>query len=312
VQHRNRSARIAVLGSPAPRSRPTGSSSRSSTAIKRRIVAGVLVLLSIVLITIYFREPAGGGLHGVQSAGASVLRPFEVGAERVARPFRDAYGWFAGLIHAKSENARLRAKLDLVTGQLVQSTNAQEENADLKRQLNYIGSPTFPQGYEPITTGIISRPPSEFQQQVGIAAGSSSGIRVDDPVVTADGLVGKVSSVAGHTSQVTLLTDPNLSVSALDFQTRAIGLVGHGQGQGTLTLERVQKSQVVTRGDTIVTQYWKVGNLTSLYPAGILIGYVSGASQSEVDLYWRAQIAPSVHFDSLRTVIVLVPKDRGR
>ena len=44
------------------------------------------MLLSLVLITLSFREPAGGGLHTVQSAGATVLRPFEVGAERVAAP----------------------------------------------------------------------------------------------------------------------------------------------------------------------------------------------------------------------------------
>ena len=70
-------------------------------------MAGSLVLLSIVLITIYFREPVGGGLHGVQSTGATVLRPFEVGATRVAQPFRDGYGWFSGVLHAKSENGRL-------------------------------------------------------------------------------------------------------------------------------------------------------------------------------------------------------------
>ena len=50
------------------------------------------MLLSLVLITVYFREPAGGGLHDVQSGGATVLRPFEVAANRVASPFRDAYG----------------------------------------------------------------------------------------------------------------------------------------------------------------------------------------------------------------------------
>ena len=65
-------------------------------------MAGVLVFVSIVLITIYFREPSGGSLHGVQSTGAAVLRPFEVGAERVARPFRDGYGWFAGVLRRVS------------------------------------------------------------------------------------------------------------------------------------------------------------------------------------------------------------------
>ena len=76
------------LRSWVPRSslRPTGSSSRSATAVKRRLVAGVLVLLSLVLITVYFREPASGGLHSVQSTGATVLRPFEVGANRIAAP----------------------------------------------------------------------------------------------------------------------------------------------------------------------------------------------------------------------------------
>lgn len=312
MQHRNRSARIAVLGSPAPRSRPTGLSSRSSTAVKRRVVAGVLVLLSLVLITIYFREPAGGGLHGVQSGGATVLRPFEVAANRVASPFRDAYGWFAGLIHAKSENADLRAKLDRITAQVIQNETAAAENADLKRQLGYIHSPDFPQNFEPVTAEVVGRPPTEFDQKVTLAAGSSSGIHVDDAVVTADGLVGKVSEVAGHQSQVTLLTDPSLKVSALDLDTKAIGLVSHGEGRGTLTLDRVQKSQVLTVGDTIVSQGWKLNGISSLYPAGIPIGYVSGASQSEVDLYWQAQISPRVHFDSLRSVIVLVPKARGR
>ncbi len=310
MQQRNRSARIAVLGSPVPRSRPTGLSSRSATALKRRVVAGVLVLLSLILITVYFREPAGGGLYGVQSAGATVLRPFEIGANRVAQPFRDAYGWFAGLIHAKSENERLRAQVDLLTQRVIQNTNAAQENADLRRQLHYVGLPRFPQDYQPVPTDVISGSPSEFQQQVGIAAGSADGIRKDDPVVTADGLVGKVSAVAGHSAQVTLLTDPNLKVSALDLETNATGILGHGQGPGTLTLDRVRKSQVVSPGDTIVTQGWRLAGLSSIYPAGIPIGYVSGASQSEVDLYWEAQVSPRVHFDSLRSVLVLVPKSR--
>src|SRR5205823_1115181 len=174
---RNRDARLAVLGSPVPRSRPAGYSSRSATALKRRIVAGVLVLLSLVLITIYFREPAGGSLHGVQSAGATVLRPFEVAAERVARPFRDAYGYFAGLIHAKSQNEKLRRQVDVLSQQAIQNANAAVENADLKRQLRYVHSPEFPRDYAYVPAQVITRPPSEFQQQVGIAAGSANGIR---------------------------------------------------------------------------------------------------------------------------------------
>jgi rod shape-determining protein MreC len=266
------------------------------------------VLLSLVLITVYFREPPGGGLHGVQSAGATVLRPFEVGAERIARPFRDAYGWFAGLIHAKSENERLREQLDRLSTMVVQNETAAAQLADLKRQLRYIGSADFPDGFVPVPTRVIARPPSEFQQQIIVAAGESDGIRKNYAVVTADGLVGKVSAVSGDTAQVTLLTDPNLRVAALDLDTKASGMISHGQGRGTLILDRVPKSQSLNLNDTIVTQGYKLDGLTSLYPEGIQIGYVSGASFGDVDLFWQAQVSPRVHFDSLRSVIVLVPK----
>jgi rod shape-determining protein MreC len=308
---RNRTARLAVLGSPVPRSRPTGYSSRSATAVKRRLVAGVLVLLSLALITIYFREPAGGGLHNVQSVGATVLRPFEVAAERVARPFRDGYGYFAGLIHAKSQNADLRDQVEKLSQQAIQNANAAAENADLKRQLGYVRSRDFPKDYDYVAATVITRPASEFEQQIVIDAGASKGIRLHDPVVTAAGLVGLVTRVAHNTAQITLLTDPNLQVSALDLQTGAAGVVRHGQGRDTLAFTRVKKSQLLSEGDLVETQGWHTKRLTSLYPKGIPIGVVTGASQSEVDLYWQAQVIPRVDFDSLQFVLVLTPKLRG-
>jgi rod shape-determining protein MreC len=274
-------------------------------------VAGSLVLLSIVLITIYFREPVGGGLHGVQSAGATILRPFEVGADRVARPFRDAYGWFSGVLHAKSENGRLRRQVGTYSALATQNANAAQQNAQLKSLLHYVSSPQFPKDYDPVATDVINRPPSELAQQIGIAAGSADGIRLHDPVVNADGLVGKVTDVASHSAEVTLLTNPNMGVSALDMGTQATGLVGTGQGRGTLILDRVSKSDFVKPGDLIVTQYWRSGTLSSLYPAGIRIGVVSSASQNDVDLYWKVQLRPQVDFGSLTSVIVLVPKTRN-
>ena len=275
-------------------------------------MAGSLVLLSIVLITIYFREPVGGGLHGVQSAGATVLRPFEVGADRVARPFRDAYGWFSGVLHAKSENGRLRHEVDLYSAQATRNANAVQQNAQLKSLLHYVSSTQFPNGYDYVATDVITRPPNELAQQIGIAAGSSSGIRINDPVVNADGLVGKVTQVAGHSAEVTLLTDPNMMVTSLDLGTRATGLVGTGQGRGTLIMDRVSKADNVKPGDLIVTQGFHYKKLSSIFPGGIPVGVVSSASVNDTDLYWQVQVNPRVNFgSSLQSVIVLVPKTRN-
>ena len=141
---RNRTARLAVLGSGASqRSQSAQHSSRSSALIRRRVVVGVLVVVSLALITVYFRE-SSGGLHGVQSAGATVLQPFEVGADRVAQPFRDAYGYFSGLVHAKSENKKLKTQIAQLRDDRTQTALLAKENARLRALLAYKDSARFP------------------------------------------------------------------------------------------------------------------------------------------------------------------------
>lgn len=268
----------------------------------------MLVALSIVLMTIYFREPASGGLHAVQSAGATVLHPFEVGAERVARPFRDVYRWFGGLVHAKSERDKLRSEVDKLRQQVVQNEAAAQENAQLRRLLKFRDTPLL-KDYEQVAARVIAQPPSAFDQQIVVAAGSNAGIRVHDPVVTADGLAGDVTKVTSDSSLVTLLTDSSSAVSAIDPATSARGLVDRGQTTGdALTLDRVPVSAVVSRGDAIVTAGTRDPRLPSLYPRGIPIGVVTRVGQSDIDQFKRIQVQPFVDFGSLDAVLVLVSK----
>jgi hypothetical protein len=70
---RNRTARSAVLGLPVRRPAPRSLSSRSTSALRRRIVLGILVLLALALITVSFRESSDGPLHDAQGAVASAL-----------------------------------------------------------------------------------------------------------------------------------------------------------------------------------------------------------------------------------------------
>ena len=160
-----------------------------------------------------------------------------------------------------------------------------------------------------MTAEIISKLPSQFEQRVVLSAGSADGIKDDDPVLTADGLVGKISKVASHQAQVTLLTDEDTAVSAIDIDTRAEGIVRHGHGPGTsLFLDKVPKSEHVATNNRIVTAGWHQGSLSSIYPKGIPIGIVSSASFPSTDLYASVQITPYVDFSSLDSVIVLVKK----
>jgi rod shape-determining protein MreC len=295
---------VAVLGSPARRATTSPYSSRVSSTLKRRVVLGILVVLSLALITVYFRESDTGPLHGLQSAGSTALRPFEVGAERVAAPFRDAYSWFASLVHARARAERLQAEVDQLRQRDIQYRGAAAENETLRRQLHYIDSPRFPVDFAPINARVLARPPGEFEQHVVISAGRADGVRMHAPVVTNDGLVGDVTLVARDESRVTLLTDQESAVSAIDLQTRAIGIVRHGQGGG-LILDRVSKDQQVNEGDTIVTAGTQSGALPDLYPRGIQIGKVTSVGQSDTDLYKQIQVSAFVPFGSLDSVVVL-------
>jgi rod shape-determining protein MreC len=271
-------------------------------------VVGLLVLASLAMITVYFRESPNGGLHDFQSTASSVLRPFEIAANRVARPFEDAWNWTADIFHAKSENEKLRQQVKDLRQQAIQNSQALEERNALRRLLKIQRA----QAYEDfartaVTAEVVSNPVSQFDQTMVIAAGRSSGIGVYDAVITERGLVGQVTKALRDTSLVTLLTDKESAVTAKDQRTGAIGIVQHSQGpEDLLFLDRVYKDKLVNKDDLVVTAGKQSGKkLSSFYPRGIPIGQVTKVGQTDVDPFQDVQVMPFVDFTSLDYVLVL-------
>ena len=275
----------------------------------RRLVLALLVLGALTLLTISFRSPTSGVLHDAQGAGASALRPFQIAAGRVARPFRDAYGYFDSLAGAKSENEKLKRELREVRAQANLNLAGSQRAAELERLLHYEQGPTYPKDYRPVNTSVISFPSGPFAQQIAIAAGSNSGIGINTPVVSADGLVGRVTNVAPSTAVVTLLTDPDSAVAARDLTTGVSGLISHGPGS-TLILDRVPKEQRVQKDDVIVTQGTRDRRYPDLYPYGIPIGRVLSVGTSDIASYRTVQVAPFAALGSLDSVAALVATKR--
>jgi rod shape-determining protein MreC len=308
---RNRTSRLAVLDTSVRRPASSSLTSRSRSPLRRRIVVVGLAVLSLALITVSFRETSSGPAHGVEGVGATVLRPFEIAADRVARPFQDAYDWVHGLATAHNENKKLRTEVQDLRQRDIAIETAESENRQLRALLDYEGGPSFPKDYRPVNTSIVARAAGDIQQQVTIAAGSNSGIRMNDPVVTADGLVGKITRVAPDVSRVTLLTDPTSAVAAIDLSTSAYGLIEHGAGAGAqLAFARVSKQLQVHDGDFVVTAGTQVGALPDIYPKGIPIGQVTSVDQNDVDTFKQIQVDPFANFSTLDSVAVLIPKNR--
>jgi rod shape-determining protein MreC len=267
-----------------------------------------LVAASLVLLTVSFRSNA---LDGVQGAGVSVMRPFEVAATRVAQPFRDASSWTRGLFRAKSENRKLTRQVEELRREVAGLAAARQANAYLERLLKYERSPAFPQDFNTVAAQVLTSP-TVFDQTVTIAAGSNRGIAAQDVVVTADGLVGQVTKVFASVSRVMLITADDSAVRAVNERDQgSVGILQRGSSTGMLSLTRVGKDKKVEYLDTIVTAGSPGGgSLPSIFPANIPIGTVTSVGQNETDIFKQIQVQPFADLTSLQSVLVLVPKPK--
>jgi rod shape-determining protein MreC len=276
---------------------------------RRRAVLAILVILSLFLLTAYFGESSGGGLHAVQRGAMEVLAPIQEGANRALKPFRDLFGWFGDTLDAKDERDKLRKERDALREQLAQVTVEKrdlEQRSGLEEQNTSGGLGD----YDPVEARVLARSPSTWFQTLQINKGASDGVRVDQPVVNAEGLVGKVKSVSDGNAVVMLLTDPEFGVSAETLESHEPGSVGPAEGApGDLRLDLVPNAKDVKTGELIITAGTSTatgsGELASLYPRAIPIGKVKRIGTGEGELDRVIHVEPVADLRRLDIVEVL-------
>jgi rod shape-determining protein MreC len=146
---------------------------------------------------------------------------------------------------------------------------------------------------------VIGRDPSPFLHYVIIDRGSDDGLRYGMPVVTAQGLVGRIAAVTSSASRVQLITDPGSIVNVrLKTGQSEVQLVGSITGD--LTLEMVPQDIVLEAGDLVLTS-----GIGGTFPADILIGQVISTRKIETDIFQTASVQSAVDFANLRAVLVI-------
>ena len=277
---------------------------------RRRAVLALLVGLSIILLTGYFGESTGGPLHRFQTGVQTILSPIEAGASRAFKPVRDLAGWFGDVFDAKGENKQLKKQLADTRAQLAQAQTLSRDDAQLRKLVQLDSSSGFPQTRR-VTGRVIWKSPTAWYSTVQIDKGRGDGVRVDQPVITGDGLVGKVTRVTGGTAVVTLITDSDSSVSAQIEPDGANGIVQPQVGDpGKMQLKFIQKGHPVKQGATVVTSGFSSGDLTSIFPRGIPIGQVTKVKSDELELYRQVEVKPFADFRRIDYVQVLLTKEK--
>ena len=271
------------------------------TVRRRRAVLALLVVLSLLLLTAYFGEAPNGRLHAVQRDFLTVVSPIQDGANKALKPVRDLFSWFGNTLHAKSELAQSLKQTDKLRRELVAD---QEEKRSYRELLALTHLDQLGVGdYHPVTATVVDKNPNLWYLTITIDKGESSGVRVNDPVINEEGLVGRVATAVGDGAQVDLITDSSMGVSGRIGTSTATGLVQPKVGEpNDLLLGYLPGNTQANAGEYVVT----AGSATpgeSLYPPGLIIGQVT--SVNEESAYKSVNVHPVANLHNLDIVQVL-------
>lgn len=275
---------------------------------RRRAVLALLIVGSFALLTLTY----GQGSTGIQRGVSAIFSPIQSVADRALKPARDLVNWFDETFDAKGENARLHRQLEEARKQAVGAKSALAENAQLRKLVELDESGAIPSGYTEVSGQVTGRSPTVWFSDVTIDVGSGDGVRVGDPVVNGDGLVGRVSAVTGGSARVTLLADHSLAVSAKIVPNGAQGILKPSVGDpGDLILEYLNSERRVGKGQSVVTAGWRGEGIASAYPPNIPIGEVAEASIVEQEAQAQVHVKPYADLRDLDLVQVLTGGSRG-
>jgi rod shape-determining protein MreC len=146
---------------------------------------------------------------------------------------------------------------------------------------------------------VIARDPNPFLRYIIIDRGSDDGLRHGMPVVTQQGLVGRIDAVFARAARVQLITDAS-SVVNIHFQSSSVEALLRGSLTGDLTLDMLPREAIIAVGDVVLTS-----GLGGNYPTNIFVGQVQTVRVPENGLFKIASIQPVVDFANLKAVLVI-------
>ncbi|MFQ6092190.1 MAG: rod shape-determining protein MreC [bacterium] len=210
-----------------------------------------------------------------------------------------AFSWSIRLMNLQQENERLQrlsTELSLENSLL---REAKLENERLRKLLEFEGKSQF----RLLPAAVIGWDADRTVNSVLINIGQRKGVEKNMPVITPDGLVGKVYRAMPGTSVVQLLLDPNCRVSAIVQRSRVLGIVEWERGTQCF-LKNVQARSDVREGDEVVTS-----GMGGIFPKGLSLGRVSKATGEKWELFKEIIVVPAVDFTHLEEVFVLFNED---
>jgi len=251
-----------------------------------------------LLLSIYILTAAARGQLKNEPLSAVlmwILRPLQIASQGTAnwvKGFQENYDTLAGF---RSENERLRKRIQSLEIEKQRLLEAEATNLRLKQQLDFRSHLTG----AAITATIIANSASSWFQSCTIDKGSADGVQKGMAVVTPLGVVGQVVSVTARTAKVLLLTDPNSGIDVVVQRTRSRGIVSGSLENGTV-LKYVKRSEDIQAGDRLITS-----GLDGVFPKGMMVGAVIKVRKQHLGLFQFIEVLPAVQSARVEEVLVV-------
>ncbi|OGI28758.1 MAG: rod shape-determining protein MreC [Candidatus Moranbacteria bacterium RIFOXYA12_FULL_44_15] len=260
----------------------------TSKIIKITAIAAVCALL-------VFLNPRG--IFGpVRGFFLTLAYPLQKISYLAGKKTSGAFSFLESISNLKDENKNLIRENDRLTAEAAGLQGQKRENEILREQLRLAPRDKF--NLE--SALVIGQYPGGLGGWIIIDKGSAQGIAPGMAVIVSDGiLVGKVEEAYWESSKINLLTDSSASISALDLETGAKGIVRGEYGLG-LSMDMVAQTDTLNEGDTVVAS-----GLGSGIPGGLYIGKIQKISVTEDKLFQKAQVVPKVRYSKLEIVFVV-------
>lgn len=265
---------------------------------KRLILLLIGVILLVALISLTLRD------RGQVSLPEQIVKEAVGAGQSVfSRPAHFVTGVFDNidsLINTFEENRLLKARLEEFAGVQAEVTDLRSENEELKE---LVGKEEDLREYNPIQAVVIARNPDQWEEKIILNRGTNHGVKENMAVMTAGGLIGKVTIVTPTTSTVELVTtqNPNYRVSAMVLgEDDVFGLIeGYDAERRELLLKRIDFSVDLKEGDQVVSS-----GLGGIFPKGIVIGEITEVTIDEFGLTKLAYVKPAADFSMLNHVVI--------
>ncbi|HEX6595640.1 MAG TPA: rod shape-determining protein MreC [Acidimicrobiales bacterium] len=265
---------------------------------RHRFFLLLLVLTSITVITLDYRDGGGGSLESLRRGARDALAPLQNVASDAFEPVGNFFGGITRYRSLQRENDRLRAELEDARGAQLSEEGAERERQALLDLMRLDFASTIPA----VAARVVSTSPSNFQHTVVVDRGSDKGVAVGMPVVTGAGLVGRVLEVSQTRSTIRLLTDRSSSVGVRLTGSGEVGIASGSGAREPLDVDFVAAGTKVAEGEALVTS----GVDGSAYPPEVPVGTIKSFNTPPGAIQQEIRMEPAVDLGRLEFVKVLL------